>query len=135
MQRIKLFLVVLVLFVVLDFLWLGFVVKDFNLLQLAQIGRIENGDFQLNYSAAAIAYILMALAVQFYVLPQVKMHDRLAKVFLIGALLGLIVYGVFDMTNLAILRNYPIEFVVADMAWGTVVFGLVSVITFKVAYK
>ena len=46
--------------------------------------------------------------------------------------MGLLVYGVFDMTNMAILKNYPIPFLLADMAWGTVVFGIVSVLTWKV---
>lgn len=132
MSKLKQFLLASVLFVILDFIWLGFVMKDFNMQQLAEIGRIENGVFQLNYTAAVITYILMALAVVFYVLPQAKKHGSLRQVFLSGALLGLIVYGVFDMTNLAILKNYPVAFVAPDMAWGAVVFGLVSVATFKV---
>lgn len=107
--------------------------KDFNMRQLSEIGRIENGVFQMNYVAASITYLLMALSLPFYVLPQLKKQDSLSKVFFSGAMLGLIIYGVFDMTNVAILKGYPIAFVAPDMAWGAVVFGLVTVLTSKLS--
>ncbi len=135
MDKLKQFLVAFVLFVILDLIWLGFVMKDFNMRQLADIGRIENGAFQVNYTAALIVYVLMALAIPFYVLPQLTAVDSHMKVFLTGALLGLIVYGVFDMTNLAILKNYPIPFIAPDMAWGALVYGLVTVITAKFNFR
>ncbi len=132
MKMTKSFFTALVLFIIFDFLWLGFVMKDFNMAQLAEIGRIEEGVFQMNYSAAAFTYLLMAMAVSLYVLPQLKKDDSLIKVFFRGATLGLIIYGVFDLTNLAILKNYPVNFIAPDMAWGAFVFGLVTTITSKV---
>jgi uncharacterized membrane protein len=130
---IKAFGISLLAFVVLDFLWLGFVVKKFNLQQLAEIGRIENGDFSLLYLPAGLAYVFMAALVTFFVLPKIAADASWLSVFGWGALMGLLVYGVFDMTNLAILKNYPIPFLVADMAWGTFVFAIVSVITWKLS--
>lgn len=132
MAKLKTFLMALVLFCVLDFIWLGFVMKDFNMRHLAEIGRIENGVFQLNYVAAAATYLLMALAIPIYVMPLLKKEDSKLKIFFAGALLGLVVYGVFDMTNLAILKNYPLAFVAADIAWGVFAFGVVTLTTFKV---
>jgi uncharacterized membrane protein len=49
--KLRQFFVALVLFAVFDFFWLGFVMKDFNMRQLAEIGRIENGIFQMYYPA------------------------------------------------------------------------------------
>jgi uncharacterized membrane protein len=37
-----------------------------------------------------------------------------------GALFGLVVYGVYDFTNLATLRHYPLPLALVDVAWGTV---------------
>ena len=128
---LKPFFISFVSFIVLDFIWLGFVMKDFNLRQLAEIGRIENGTFQILYVPALLTYILMALAVTFFVLPKAAETDPWWQLGLWGALLGLIVYGVFDLTNLAILKNYPVPFIIADMAWGTAVFAIVSVLTRK----
>ena len=119
----------LVSFLVLDFIWLGIIVKDFNLHQLREIGRIENGEFKLSYVPAVLTYLLMALGVTLFVLPKISVEDSLWTTFMWGALLGFVVYGVFDMTNLAILKNYPVAFIFMDMGWGTLMFGLVSVIT------
>lgn len=135
MSKLQTLLLPLVLFIFFDFLWLGIVMKDFNMVQLNEIGRIENGIFQMNYAAAVLTYLLMALAVPLYVLPQLKKEDSVLKVFFCGAILGLIIYGVFDLTNLAILKNYPVAFIPPDMAWGAFVFGLVTVITYKVKFR
>lgn len=135
MEKLKQFLLALILFIIFDFVWLGIVMKSFNMGQLAEIGRVENGVFQMNYGAAAVTYILMALALPFYILPQLKKQDSALKVFSCGALMGFIIYGVFDMTNLAILKNYPLAFVAPDMAWGAFVFGLVTLITAKFTFR
>lgn len=132
MIKLKQFLSALGLFIVFDYVWLGIIMKNFNMQQLAEIGRIENGVFQLHYGAAAATYVLMALAIPFFVLPQIDRQTRLYKTFLIGALMGLIIYGVFDLTNLAILKNYPLNFIAPDMAWGAFVYGAVALITSKV---
>lgn len=128
---IKSFLISLVSFIVLDFLWLGFVVKGFNMRQLSEIGRFENGEFKIFYVPALIVYFMLAALVTFFVLPKVTDAESIWPSFAWGALLGLLVYGVFDMTNLSILNKYPIAFALADMAWGTFVFGFVSALTFK----
>lgn len=122
------FIAAFISFLVLDFLWLGFVVKDFNLKQLSEIGRIVDGDFQILYGPAVMAYVFMTLTVVIFVLPLVQ-GGSWTKAFFYGALMGLFAYGIFDMTNLAILKNYPVPFSMVDMAWGTFVFGATTVIT------
>lgn len=129
MAKLKPGVIAFFLFIVFDFLWLGFVMKDFNLRQLAEIGRIENGDFNIQYAAAVGAYFFMALAVAFFVLPQLSVRSGFLSIFMRGALMGLVLYGVYDMTNLAILKSYPLAFVAADMAWGTFLYGLVTYIS------
>ena len=124
----KTYFLSLIAFIILDALWLGFVVRDFNLRQLSEIARIENGSFEMYFPAAAGAYLLMALGMSAFVAPRTKGLSSLAA-FAWGALMGLVVYGIFDLTNLAILKNYPVIFVAADMAWGTFVFGLVALLT------
>lgn len=132
MSLVKCFFVSFFSFAVLDFIWLGYIMKDFNLRHLSEIGRIENGQFQVNYAAALVVYILMALAITFFVREK-TIDSSYLYAFGIGALLGLIVYGVYDFTNLAILKNYPLPFVAADVLWGTFIFGAVTVIAKKFA--
>jgi len=105
--------------------------KKFNLRHLSEIGRIQNGDFQVQYGAAIFVYIFLAAAVTFFILPKFSIDTPWLHVFLWGSLMGLIVYGVYDMTNLSILKAYPLAFSLADMAWGTFVFGVVTLLTWK----
>jgi uncharacterized membrane protein len=129
MKKLKQFVIAFLSFLILDFVWLGLVMKDFNFQQLSEIGRIENGEFQMQLIPALVTYILMGWAVPLYLMPKLKKPICAWNAFWVGAPMGLIVYGVFDMTNLAILKNYPLPFVFPDMAWGTFAFGLVTVIT------
>tara|TARA_B110001454_G_scaffold16145_1_gene14540 strand:+ start:34846 stop:35259 length:414 start_codon:yes stop_codon:yes gene_type:complete len=126
MTFLKTFGVSIVSFAVLDFLWFKFVVKDFNSRELAEIGRIKDGEFDILLAPALGTYVLMALAMALFVVPNLSGDSAWWKAFLLSACMGLIIYGIFDMTNLAILKNYPIKFMLADMAWGTFVFGLVG---------
>lgn len=126
----KAFIISFLAFLVLDFIWLGFVVKGFNLSQLSQIGRIENGEFQVMYAPVIAVYILMALSMVMFVLPQTSELSMLGT-FLKGAVMGLIIYGVYDGTNLGILKDYPIKFAIVDVLWGSFVYGAVTVITKK----
>lgn len=113
-------------FMVLDFVWLGLVMNKFNAEQLSAIGRINNGKFEILYGPAIAAYLLMAASVVFFAGPRVAGESSLLQVWLWGAFLGLIVFGIFDFTNLAILKNYPWAFALADMSWGVFVYGLVT---------
>jgi uncharacterized membrane protein len=131
---LKTFGLSLVSFTVLDFLWFKFAVKDFNLKELAEIGRIKDGEFDLVLAPAIGTYFLMALAMSLFVAPGFSENDAWWKTFLLSAGMGLIIYGIFDLTNLAILKNYPIKFMMADMAWGTFVFGLVGCLVRWVLY-
>jgi uncharacterized membrane protein len=64
---------------------------------------------------AALVYIIMIGAVWFFAVePSQSWKDAAGR----GALIGLAMYGVYDMTNYATLSAYPIRFAVSDMAWG-----------------
>ncbi len=120
---LKSFFASLVVILFLDFVWLGLIMKKFNLRQLGAIGRIEDGHFQILIFPSILAYLLLAFAVSQFSIPRAMVANTGLGSFVWGAALGLIIYGVFDMTNLAILRNYPVRFALADMAWGTFLCG------------
>ena len=37
----------------------------------------------------------------------------------LSALFGLLAYGTYDLSNLATLRDWPVQLALVDMAWGT----------------
>ena len=49
--------------------------------------------------------------------------------------MGLIIYGIFDFTNLAIFERYSVGVGLADVAWGTFLFTLVTYLTKKTMLK
>jgi len=51
------------------------------------------------------------------------------KLFLYGALFGLVAYGTYDLTNQATLKNWPAIVTVVDLIWGSLLTGTVAVIT------
>ena len=50
-----------------------------------------------------------------------------------GALFGLAAYAAFDLTSLALLKDFPSGVVLVDLAWGTVLTASVSAAGFKAA--
>ena len=52
-----------------------------------------------------------------------------------GAILGLIAYGTYDLTNLAVMKGFTTKIAVIDMIWGTVLTGAVSGITAMIGLK
>ena len=70
--------------------------------------------------APAIAfYLLYAFGVIFLaVLPALR-DDRWTQATIYSAVLGLVAYGTYNLTNFAILKNWDTKITLADMAWGT----------------
>lgn len=113
----------------LDFIWLGFVAKKFNNEQLAGLARMSEGQVTPLKLPAVLVYFVMALALTVYAAPKVDegtIFDSLGG----GALLGFILYAVYDLTNSAVLKDYPLPFALADMAWGTVLFAISNAVIF-----
>lgn len=115
----------LLLFLVLDYLWLGYVARDFY---ARQLGALLRDPPQLGI--AALFYLAYVAGIVFFaVLPALR-GAGFWQAVLYGALLGLLAYGTYDITNLATIKGWPVAVSLADMAWGT----FVSAITAGAAY-
>ena len=72
--------------------------------------------------------------VLFVVIPAVE-RQSLGRAVLFGALFGLVTYAAYDLTNLATLEGFPLTVAVVDMAWGMVLCGTISAVTFLAATR
>ena len=106
-----------VVFMALDGVWLGVLMKNFYRDQLAPIVRLADGGIAPNWPAAFVVYALLGAGIALFVVPRAATVSLAAAY---GALFGLVVYGVYDFTNYATLRQWPFVLTVADVAWGTV---------------
>lgn len=118
---LKTFLIAVVGFPVLDGLWFGLLMAGFYRRELSAIARMANGQLTPVWATVAPVYILLALGVAVFVVPRAADAWTAAR---LGALFGLIVYGVFDLTNFSTLANYSPLLTVIDMSWGVVATGV-----------
>lgn len=96
--------------------------KKFALEQLRfHLKTSADGALQANVFAAILAYLCMSVLFHFFMSPIVK-DLSLQKALLSAAVFGLMIFGVFDLTNLALLKEYPLKFVAVDMLWGLFLF-------------
>jgi len=115
-------------FMVADGLWLGLVMTNFYRDQLAPIARLSNGGFAPNWPAALVVYVLLGLGIAGFVIPR---SSDLVSAAAHGAFFGLVVYGVYDFTNLSTLRQWPILLAVVDLAWGVVATAICAAIAWS----
>lgn len=101
---------------VLDYLWLSLAAKSFFVKHIGHLMNIENGVLQVNYVGAAVVYLALIIGILVFVMPKV-ISVRTALLY--GSLFGLITYAIYDFTNLAILKGWPITVCIVDVAWGT----------------
>ena len=110
-----------VVFLVLDFVWLGFIAKDFY---RTQIGALMLEKPSLGVASAF--YLLYAIGiVSFAVMPALETQSWI-RAMTSGALLGLVAYATYDLTNLATLRGWSAKLSLVDLAWGTLVTSLAA---------
>jgi uncharacterized membrane protein len=75
-------------------------------------------------------YIMYAIGIMLLVtLPAIAHDYSLGKIFLYGLVLGFVVYGTYNLTNQGLLKDWSPTVMIVDTLWGTVMTGVVSVIS------
>ena len=101
-----------VVFFPLDYLWLSTVGRT--------VYRREIGTLLLdnpNLLIAALFYLAYLVGV--VALVAAPAEGDIVRALLMGALLGFVAYGTYDLTNLATLKGYTPTIAMIDLAWGT----------------
>lgn len=108
---------------VADFVWLGIIMKGFYHQELGQLLRQGPQGFAPRIIPALLVYGLIPAGLILFVGPRIDPRNSIFLAAGWGAAFGLIVYGIYDLTNLAILEKWPLSVTVADMIWGTCLCG------------
>lgn len=106
--------------VLLDSIYLWLMKNAFN----QQISRIQGSPIQLYLLPAVICYISLIFGLYYFIIREKK---SIKDAFL----LGLVIYSVFDLTNLALLRNWSPIIALIDSLWGGVLFGLTTTLVYS----
>ena len=128
MQFLKVYALTLVIFFLVDIVWLGVISKK---LYKEYLGHLMAPN--VNWAAALVFYFLFIAGLVFFVImPTIEKGDLMYAITL-GAFFGLITYGTYDLTNLATLEDWPLNITIIDLIWGTFLNAATSGITYFVA--
>jgi len=127
---LKLVSLVLPALLIIDLIWIGVVAQG---IYQDQIGFLLSTN--VVWWAAIVLYVIYAFAIaHFVVLPAIR-KDSIKSALYNGLFLGLTVFAVYDLTNLATIKDWPLAITFIDMAYGTVTAGAVSAVAYLMGKK
>jgi len=116
------YVVTVPVFFIIDMFWLGVVAKPIYNKYLGYI-LAE----QTKWGSAIIFYLLFILGLVFFAIyPTLQSGGTIWKAILYGALFGFFAYMTYELTNHAVIRDWPWQIVIIDILWGTFLGGAVA---------
>lgn len=116
----------------LDFAWLSLQ----RTLYGDMVKRVQLRDMRVRLAPAVLAYALVFAGMVFLVLPPLLQLDKnksgATALWWHAGLHGLVVYGVYNATNLAIFERYPWSVALVDTAWGVALHVAVAWLVLRV---
>ncbi|MEZ4952963.1 MAG: DUF2177 family protein [Saprospiraceae bacterium] len=130
MKYFLLYLIATLIFFTIDMIWLGWLAKDFYWKKL---------DFiltdQTNWTAAIIFYLIYIAGILYFAVVPGLNAGNWQIALLNGALFGFFCYATYDLTNMALIKGWPLEVVIIDIIWGAVLTGSVAVLSYLLGNK
>ncbi len=103
-----------IVFLGIDAVWLGVVAGGWYFEKLGPLLREKP-----NFAYAGVFYLLFVAGVVILAVMPAVADGSWTRALFLGAVLGAVAYGTYDMTNLSTLKGYPVMVAAVDMAWGT----------------
>lgn len=119
------FLVAFGAFLVIDLVWLGVVAKNLYQNQLGELMRPDT-----IWPAAILFYVLFLVGLIYFAINPAIEAQSLSLAVKNGALYGFFTYMTYELTNYAVIKDWPVALVVPDILWGTVLAAAVSSATY-----
>lgn len=116
--------------IAIDLVWLLGIAKN---LYRDQMGDLMTSEPKL--MAGLAFYLLYALGVCIFVIIPALSKQSWIYALQYGALFGLFCYMTYDFTNLAVIRNFPTQLALIDIAWGSFVTAVCSGIAYWVGSR
>ena len=107
-----------------------------------QVMLVQGTAMKVNIPSAAICYLLIVVGLYYFVLRHIIVPNatsaaaavqtmRLSYGIKAAFFLGILVYGVYETTTLAILRNWSPVTAIIDTTWGGTLFALSAYLFYK----
>lgn len=124
----KLYLLTVPIFFLVDIIWLGYIAKGFYRRHLGFILTPE-----VNWHAAIAFYLVYIVGILVFAVVPAMDRASLARAIVWGGLYGFFTYATYDLTNMALIKGWPMKIVVVDILWGMVLCAVVAGASFGVA--
>ena len=110
----------------LDTLWLQIFMKHkYN----DMITEIQKEKMEVKLLPAMLAYIIMIIGLIMFVIPNVKEENNLMDSLKYGFMFGFISYGIYNFTNLSIVKKWHTSTAIIDTLWGGILYFLTAYLT------
>ena len=113
--------IALILFVGIDLIWLGLIAKS---IYRSEMGSLVTDNF--NGWAGGAFYLLYPIGMVIFAIAPALENGTWKDALLWGALFGFFAYATYDLTNLAVVKGWPVRLTFIDLAWGTCLTGSVA---------
>lgn len=90
----------------------------------ANVELIQNAPLKANVYGAILSYVCVIGAFNYFIVLQNKSPFD-------AFVLGVFLYGVFDMTNLTMFTKYSWKTAISDTLWGGTLFAFTAWVTYK----
>lgn len=117
---------------ILDFVY----VASVSVFYKRSIKNIQGGeDMTLNVFSAVMCYVIMIIGLVFIIITQLSRYGSLRSLSQVnklkyavrfGGVVGFVIYGVFNTTNLAVFKRYSIPLAILDIIWGSVLYTIAT---------
>ena len=119
--NVKDFVIIAVTVLGLDFIAFKlYITQHFSKL----IKSIQNSEMTINFFGAALAYFFITLTIYVFVI-QPKLS------YFHAGLLGFLIYGIYETTNLALFKKWTLLTVLIDSVWGGILFFLTTFVFYN----
>ncbi len=110
--------------IVLDGLWLGVIATRFYSRELGSLVRRSATGLDPIWLPAILVWIVIPLGITLFAVPRANGDPLLGLAW--GALFGLVLYAVYDLTNLSLIQGWSLRMTITDILWGATLCGIAT---------
>lgn len=108
-----------IVFVFIDSVYLNLIKNYFS----NQIKNVQGSPIKINFLATLLCYVFLIFGINYFI---IKPNRSVQDAFL----LGLVIYGVFETTNMALFTKWAWLTVIMDTLWGGILFAITTYLVY-----
>jgi len=118
-KNIKTILIISIILLILDYIYISNFSNHFK----NQIYKVQKKPLQMNIKTTILCYILLIFGLYYFI---IKENKSVTDAFL----LGIFVYGVYELTTISLLSEWELKTVIIDTLWGGILFATTTYLTY-----